>query len=87
MVRPANLTKKEARLKKRLIATVARESTGRQPVRNVRKRHRFFRPPENLTSARARGLSKADLANNPAEFAMPDILVRLAADAQVTLTY
>jgi uncharacterized protein len=38
-------------------------------------------------SAKARGLTEADLANKPAEFAMPDVLVRLAADAQVTLTY
>ena len=38
-------------------------------------------------SAKARGLSEADLAGKPAEFAMPDVLVRLAADADVVLTY
>jgi uncharacterized protein len=38
-------------------------------------------------SAKARGLTEADLANKPAEFAMPDVLVRLAANADVVLTY
>ncbi|HEX9903455.1 MAG TPA: DsrE family protein [Propylenella sp.] len=38
-------------------------------------------------SAKARGLSDADLAGKPAEFAMPDVLVRLAAAADVVLTY
>lgn len=38
-------------------------------------------------SAKARGLSEADLQGKPAEFAMPDALVRLAADADVVLTY
>ena len=38
-------------------------------------------------SAKARGLSEADLAEKPAEFAMPDVLVRLAAEADVVLTY
>ncbi len=38
-------------------------------------------------SAKARGLGDADLAGKPAEFAMPDVLVRLAAAADVTLTY
>src|SRR5687768_14193631 len=38
-------------------------------------------------SAKARGLSEADLAGKPAEFAMPDVLVKLAAEADVVLTY
>jgi len=38
-------------------------------------------------SAKARGLGEADLGGKPAEFAMPDVLVRLAADADVVLTY
>ena len=38
-------------------------------------------------SAKARGLSDGDLAGKPAEFAMPDVLVRLAAAADVVLTY
>ena len=38
-------------------------------------------------SAKARGLSEADLAGKPAEFAMPDVLVRLAVAADVVLTY
>ena len=38
-------------------------------------------------SAKARGLTEADLAGKPAEFAMPDVLVRLATDADVVLTY
>jgi uncharacterized protein len=38
-------------------------------------------------SAKARGLSESDLAGKPAEFAMPDVLVRLAASADVVLTY
>jgi len=38
-------------------------------------------------SAKARGLTEADLAGKPAEFAMPDVLVRLASDADVVLTY
>ena len=38
-------------------------------------------------SAKARGLGEADLAGKPAEFAMPDVLVRLASEADVVLTY
>ena len=38
-------------------------------------------------SAKARGLGDADIAGKPAEFAMPDVLVRLAAEADVVLTY
>jgi predicted peroxiredoxin len=38
-------------------------------------------------SAKARGLGETDLAGKPAEFAMPDVLVRLAAAADVVLTY
>jgi len=38
-------------------------------------------------SAKARGISEADLAGKPAEFAMPDVLVELAAAADVVLTY
>ena len=38
-------------------------------------------------SAKARGLDEAVLEGRPAEFAMPDVLIRLAADADVTLTY
>ena len=38
-------------------------------------------------SAKARGLGEADLAGKPAEFAMPDVLVRLAVEADVVLTY
>ena len=38
-------------------------------------------------SAKARGLDDAILTDRPAEFAMPDVLVRLAAAADVTLTY
>src|SRR5262249_34370782 len=38
-------------------------------------------------SAKARGLSETDLAGKRAEFAMPDVLVRLATEADVVLTY
>jgi uncharacterized protein len=38
-------------------------------------------------SAKARGLGDDILAGKPAEFAMPDVLVRLAAGADVTLSY
>ena len=38
-------------------------------------------------SAKARGLDEGVLKDRPAEFAMPDMLVRLAAEADVTLTY
>jgi predicted peroxiredoxin len=38
-------------------------------------------------SAKARGLTNADLEGKPAEFAMPEVLVRLAAEADVVLTY
>jgi predicted peroxiredoxin len=38
-------------------------------------------------SAKARGIGDADLSGKPAEFAMPDVLVRLAAEADVVLTY
>ena len=38
-------------------------------------------------SAKARGMSEADLAGKPAKFAMPDVLVRLAAAADVVLSY
>jgi predicted peroxiredoxin len=38
-------------------------------------------------SSKARGLDESVLEAKPAEFAMPDVLVRLAAEADVTLTY
>ena len=38
-------------------------------------------------SSKARGMSDADLAGKPAEFAMPTILVRLAAEADKLFTY
>lgn len=38
-------------------------------------------------SAKARGIGDVDLAGKPAEFAMPDVLVRLAAEADVVLCY
>jgi predicted peroxiredoxin len=38
-------------------------------------------------SAKARGLSEADLKGKFAEFALPDVLVRLATAADVVLTY
>jgi predicted peroxiredoxin len=38
-------------------------------------------------SAKARGMSTAHLEGKPAEFAMPDLLVKLAAEADVVLTY
>ncbi len=38
-------------------------------------------------SAKARGLGETMLADKPAEFAMPDVLVQLATDADVVLTY
>jgi hypothetical protein len=37
--------------------------------------------------AKAGGISDADLAGKPAEFAMPQVLVKLAAAADVVLTY
>ncbi len=38
-------------------------------------------------SAQARGYDNSLLADLPAQFAMPDVLVRLAAEADVVLTY
>jgi len=38
-------------------------------------------------SAKARGMSEADLTGKSAEFAMPNVLVRLAADADRVITY
>ena len=38
-------------------------------------------------SAKVRGLDESVLTGKPAEFAMPDVLVRLAAEADVVLTY
>jgi predicted peroxiredoxin len=38
-------------------------------------------------SARARGLDETLLEGKPAEFAMPEVLVRLAAGAEVVLSY
>ena len=38
-------------------------------------------------SAKARGFDDSILKDRPAQFAMPDILIRLAAEADVTLTY
>ena len=38
-------------------------------------------------SAQARGYDSSLLAGHPAVFAMPDVLVRLAAEADVVLTY
>jgi len=38
-------------------------------------------------SSKARGLSEADLVGKPAEFAMPNVLVRLALEADRMFTY
>ena len=38
-------------------------------------------------SAKARGLDASHIEGKPAEFAMPDVLVRLAAEADKVLTY
>lgn len=38
-------------------------------------------------SAKARGMSEQDLAGKPAEFGMPNVLVRLAAEADRVFTY
>lgn len=38
-------------------------------------------------SSKARGVTDADLKGKPAEFAMPQVLVRLAADADKMFTY
>lgn len=38
-------------------------------------------------SAKARGLDASMLQGKPAEFAMPDVLVRLAGEADVVLSY
>ncbi len=38
-------------------------------------------------SAKSRGMSEADLAGKPAEFAMPNVLVRLSLDHDRMFTY
>ncbi|GAB3959311.1 hypothetical protein GCM10028805_55180 [Spirosoma harenae] len=38
-------------------------------------------------SSKARGLTEADIAGKPAEFAMPTVLVKLAADSDRMFTY
>lgn len=38
-------------------------------------------------SAKSRGVSESDLANKPAEFAMPNVLVRLALSHDRVLSY
>lgn len=38
-------------------------------------------------SSKARGLTEADITGKPAEFAMPTVLVRLAADSDRIVTY
>jgi uncharacterized protein len=38
-------------------------------------------------SSKARGVTEADLANKPAEFAMPNVLVRLALEHDRMFTY
>jgi hypothetical protein len=38
-------------------------------------------------SGKARGVSEADLAGKPAEFAMPNVLVRLALEHDRVFTY
>ena len=38
-------------------------------------------------SSKARGVTEADIAGKPAEFAMPSVLVRLAAEADKVFTY
>jgi predicted peroxiredoxin len=38
-------------------------------------------------SARARGLGEELIAGRPAEFAQPEVLVRLASEAEVVITY
>lgn len=38
-------------------------------------------------SSKARGVTQADLEGKPAEMAMPDVLVKLAFDSDVVITY
>jgi predicted peroxiredoxin len=38
-------------------------------------------------SSKARGVGEDDIGGKPAEFAMPDVLVRLAEEADTVLTY
>ena len=38
-------------------------------------------------SAKARGIGQTDLEGKPAEFATPDVLISLAAEADLVLTY
>ena len=38
-------------------------------------------------SSKARGMTESDIAGKPAEFAMPTVLVRLAAEADKVFTY
>lgn len=38
-------------------------------------------------SAKSRGVSEADLAGKPAEFAMPNVLVRLALESETMFSY
>ena len=38
-------------------------------------------------SSKARGVTDADIAGKPAEFAMPTVLIRLAADSDRMFTY
>lgn len=38
-------------------------------------------------SSKARGVTETDLEGKPAEFAMPNVLVKLAMEADKTLTY
>ncbi len=43
--------------------------------------------PLSGMSSKARGVSETDLQGKPAEFAMPNILIRLSLDHDRTFTY
>ncbi len=74
-------------LKPETVASLEGKGTGRLEAHLQAIRESGARLYLSGMSAKARGLDESILAGYQAEFAMPDVLVRLAADAEVVLTY
>ena len=69
------------------LASVEGRGTGRLSAHLAEITSRGGRFYLSGMSARARGLGDELLANRRAEFAMPEVLVRLTAEADVVLSY
>jgi predicted peroxiredoxin len=74
-------------LKPDVVASLEGKGTGKLSIHLQSLKEGNARLYLSGMSAKARGLDESILAGYPAEFAMPDVLVRLAAEADTVLCY